>query len=167
MNIRAEVAGDRRFIFELNSVAFETPAEARLVDLLRDQASPHVSLVAVENGVILGHIMFSPVTLSGHPELRIIGLAPMAVAAARQNSGIGSELVRTGLESCRELGFVAAVVLGHPKFYPRFGFSPSTEYGIDSEYEVPADVFMAMELVDEALSEKKGRIAYHDAFREL
>lgn len=71
------------------------------------------------------------------------------------------------LEQCRNLGFAAVVVLGHPKYYPRFGFSPSSRFGIDSEYDVPEEVFMAMELQPEALSGKTGTVRYHAAFRNL
>ena len=88
----------------------------------------------------------------------------MAVTPARQRQGIGSSLVEEGLARCREDGFVAAVVLGHPEYYPRFGFRPSTAFGIDSKYEVPPEVFMALELQPDALENKKGRVDYHPAF---
>jgi len=144
--------------------AFESPAEADLVDVLRQQVQPIVSLVAEEDGEIVGHIMFSPVSLSGHPDLKVMGLGPMAVAPACQRKGFGSALVQAGLDQCRELGFSAVVVLGHPKYYPRFGFSPSSQFGIDSEYDVPEDVFMALELKPGALSAITGRVRYHPAF---
>ena len=83
-----------------------------------------------------------------------MGLAPMAVMPAHQRKGIGSAIARAGLEQCKQLGFVAVVVVGHPAYYPRFGFSPSTRFGIGSEYEVPEEVFMAMELQPAALSGK-------------
>jgi putative acetyltransferase len=126
-----------------------------------------VSLVAEENRNVVGHIMFSPVILSENPDLKVMGLAPMAVAPEHQRKGIGSALVRAGLEQCRQLGFVGVVVLGHPEFYPRFGFSPSSRFGIDSDYEVPEEVFMAMELEPEALSGKTGRVKYHHAFSNV
>lgn len=167
MQIRPETSEDRDTVFAINASAFETPAEARLVDALRDQASPHISLVAEVEGEVVGHIMFSPVTLSGHPELKAIGLAPMSVTPSRQRTGIGSALVRAGLEECKALGFTAVVVLGHPNYYPRFGFVPSTRFGIDSEYDVPEEVFMAMEFQPDALKDMSGRISYHPAFGEL
>jgi len=150
MLIRAEKESDRDAVFAVNLSAFETPAEATLVDVLREQAQPVLSLVAEKNGNVVGHIMFSPVSLSENPDLKVMGLAPMAVAPEHQRKGIGSALVRAGLEQCRQLGFVAVVVLGHPEYYPRFGFSPSSRFGIDSEYEVPEEVFMAVELESEA-----------------
>jgi putative acetyltransferase len=164
MIIRPENENDRDAVFAVNISAFETQAEATLVDVLREQARPVVSLVAEEQGNVVGHIMFSPVILSGNPDLKVMGLAPMAVAPERQRKGIGSALVRAGLEQCRQLGFVAVVVLGHPEYYPRFGFLPSSRFGIDSEYEVPEEVFMAMELEPEALSGQTGRVKYHHAF---
>jgi putative acetyltransferase len=167
MLIRAEAQGDWLAVHAVNVSAFETPAEANLVDALREQAQPFVSLVAEDNGAIVGQIMFSPVSLPGHPALRIMGLAPMAVAPEHQRAGIGSALVRAGLEQCRQLGFGAVVVLGHPAFYPRFGFSPSTRFGIGCEYEVREDVFMAVELQAGFLRGASGKVKYHAAFSNL
>ncbi|MGB2897276.1 MAG: N-acetyltransferase [Anaerolineales bacterium] len=167
MLIRAEKENDRDAVFAVNVSAFETPSEAVLVDVLRKQAKQVVSLVAEDNGDIVGHIMFSPVVLSGYPDLNMMGLAPLAVAPEQQGKGTGSALVRAGLEQCRQLGVVAVVVLGHPAYYPRFGFSPSSRFGIDSEYEVPEDVFLALELEPEALMGKTGRVKFHAAFNNV
>ena len=167
MLIRVEKENDRDAVFAVNGSAFATSAEATLVDVLREQAQPVVSLVAEDNGNIVGHIMFSPVLLSGYPDLKMMALAPMAVTPEYQRKGVGSALVRAGLELCRKLGFVAVVVLGHTEYYPRFGFSPSSRFGIDSEYDVPEGVFMAMELAPEALSGITGRVKYHAAFSNV
>ena len=167
MLIRAEKENDRDAVYAVNVSAFETPSEANLVDALREQAQPFVSLVAEDNGELAGHIMFSPVSLSGYPDLKMMGLAPMAVAPEHQRKGIGSALVRAGLEQCKQLCFAAVVVLGHPEYYPRFGFLPSSQFGIDSEYEVPEEVFMAMELQPGTLSGKTGRVKYHAAFSNV
>ncbi len=167
MLIRAEKDTDRAAIHAVNAAAFPTPAEADLVDALRLQAHPLISLVAERDGTILGHILFSPVILEGRPDLRIMGLAPMAVAPEHQRSGIGSALVQAGLDECRQRGFSAAVVLGHPEYYPRFGFSPAVRYGIRSEYDVPDEVFMTIELVPGALREATGTIKYHPAFSSV
>ena len=164
MLIRTEKETDHAAVHAVNAAAFPTPLEADLVDALRRQAHPIISLVAESDSAVVGHILFSPVTLDGRPDLRLMGLAPMAVAPEHQRSGIGSALVRAGLEECRQLGFSAVVVLGHPEYYPRFGFSPSVRYGIRSEYDVPDDVFMAMELVPGALRDATGTIKYHPAF---
>jgi putative acetyltransferase len=164
MYIRGEQPPDFAAIGDLTRAAFGSSTEAALVDALREQARPIVSLVADAAGQIVGHIMFSPVTLTGHADLHIGGLAPMAVLPGWQRRGIGSDLVRAGLERCRHTGFQAVVVLGHSAFYPRFGFAPAARFGIRSEYDVPDDVFMVMELVAGALRDRSGTIRYHPAF---
>jgi putative acetyltransferase len=165
LRIRPEQPSDIPRIHIINAASFETPAEAGLVDTLRASVLPLVSLVAELDGIVVGHILFSPVTLTGHPERKIMGLAPMAVEEGRRNAGVGSALVRAGLEECRKLGFEAVVVLGHPTYYPRFGFVPSVRFGFASEYEVPTDAFMAQELVPGALKNASGIIKFHEAFR--
>jgi putative acetyltransferase len=165
--IRSEQETDHAAVRAVNAAAFDTAAEADLVDALRMQAQPLVSLVAEQEREVVGHILFSPVTLVGHADLRLAGLAPMAVTPVHQRKGIGSALVRAGLDRCRQEGFVAVVVLGHPEYYPRFGFAPATRFGIRSEYAVPDDVFMAMELQAGVLVGKTGLIKYHDAFARL
>jgi putative acetyltransferase len=167
MLIRAEERGDWAAVRAVNTAAFGTPAEASLVDALRAQARPLVSLIAEDDGEIVAHIMFSPVSLSGHSALRIMGLAPMAVIPHRQRRGIGSKLVRAGLERCRDLGFGAVVVLGHPAYYPRFGFGTASRLGIGCEYDVPADAFMVTELEEGFLRGASGTAQYHAAFGEL
>ena len=166
MLIRAEEQRDRAAVHAVNVSAFETPAEANLVDALRDQAQPLVSLIAEDNGAIVGHIMFSPVSLSGHSALRIMGLAPMAVAPEHQRKAVGSALVRAGLEQCKQLGFGAVVVLGHPAYYPRFGFLSSAGFGIGCEYEVPEEAFMVAELKAGFLDGAFGTVKYHAAFSD-
>ena len=167
MRIRAEAKGDRAAVRAINAEAFERQAEADLVDALRDQAEPIVSLIAEQEGKIVGHIMFSPVVLIGHPELEIMGLAPMAIAATHQRRGIGAALVRAGVEQCTALGFGAVVVLGHPTYYPRFGFVPTTRWNIRCEYEAPPEAFMAIELQAGYLDGKAGTIRYHPAFADV
>ena len=151
----------------VNSAAFETTTEADLVDLLRAQASSIVSLVADDGERVLGHILFSPVTLDGQTTPMIMGLAPTAVLPANQRTGIGSALVREGLERCRQLGTGAIVVLGHADYYPRFGFAPASRFGLRCEYDVPDDVFMALELAPGALAGRSGLIQYHPAFASV
>jgi putative acetyltransferase len=167
MLIRTERGTDRAAVHAVNAAAFPTPAEADLVDALRRQARPLVSLVAERDGTVVGHILFSPLSLGERSDPGIMGLAPMAVAPEHQRSGIGSALVRAGLDACRELGFAAVVVLGHPEYYPRFGFVPSVRYGIRSEYDVPDEVFMVLELVPGSLRDTAGTVKYHPAFGNL
>ena len=162
--IRVETENDHEAVHAINSAAFETAFEASLVEALRDTAGPIISLVAETGEKAVGHIMFSPVNLTGHPEVRLMGLAPMAVLPEQQRKGIGSALVGAGLEACRNLGISAVVVLGHPEYYPRFGFVPSSRFDIDSVYSVPEEVFMVLELQANALANKPGRVHYHGAF---
>jgi putative acetyltransferase len=165
--IRAEKESDISAVRALNEAAFQRPAEADLVDALRRQARPIVSLVAGRETIVVGHILFSPVSLEGGPDLKIMGLAPMAVASQHQRTGIGSALVRAGLERCKKLGVSAVAVLGHPEYYPRFGFLPSTRFNIRSEYNVAEEAFMVLELEQGALRGASGKIKYHPAFSQV
>jgi len=167
MRIRDEEERDRPAVREIISAEFDTGAEADLVDALRDEASPCVSLVAEEDGVVVGHVMFSPVTVDEHPEVKMMGLAPLAVLYEYRGRGIGSALIRAGLERCRELGALGVVVVGHPDYYPRFGFGPASRFGLRCEYNVPDGAFLALELVPGALAGKAGTVRYHAAFGRL
>jgi len=118
-------------------------------------------------GRIVGHILLSPVTIDGAPHIAVLGLAPMAVQPEVQRQGIGTALVAASLERCRALGIQVVVVLGHPAYCPRFGFQPARRFGLSSDYDVPADAFMALELTPGALDSTTGVAHYHAAFRSL
>ena len=165
-NIRKEKDSDKEKIWKTNTEAFDTDAEANLVDTLRDSGTSFISLVAEECGeIIVGHILFTPVELTGDVSgLKLMGLAPMAVVPKFQKNGIGSQLVKVGIEKCSTQGYDAIVVLGHAEYYPKFGFVPSVKYGIKSEYDVPDEVFMVLELKKGSLKDKIGIIKYHAAF---
>lgn len=167
IKIRKERAQDSSAVEQINKAAFETAAESKLVTSLRQQARPFISLVAQSAGNIIGHIMFSPVTLGDESAVKIMGLAPMAVLPEHQRKGIGTELVRVGLDECRKQGFGAVVVLGHPDYYPRFGFVPAIGFGIGCEYDVPENVFMAIELQPGYLNNQQGKVKYHEAFESV
>ncbi|MGH9882683.1 MAG: GNAT family N-acetyltransferase [Pyrinomonadaceae bacterium] len=162
ISIRTQTAEDIPAIRRVNELAFGQPAEANLVDALRKQASPHISLVAIRDGEVVGHIFFSPVTLENSPTA-ILGLAPMAVEPEYQNQGIGSQLVREGLKECQRIGYDVVVVVGHAEYYPRFGFIPASQKGLRCEYPVPDEVFMVAELKPNALS-ARGLVKYHPEF---
>jgi putative acetyltransferase len=164
MEIRPETPEDWPRIRELTSRAFGQPDEADLIDALRHEAQPFISLVATEHDEPVGHISFSPVTIGTDSSLDSMGLAPMAVAPECQRRGIGSQLVRSGLDACRQHGVGVVVVLGHPEYYPRFGFVAASRKGLSCEYAVPDEVFMALELTPGALRERSGLVRYHPVF---
>jgi putative acetyltransferase len=167
VRVRAERPDDYALVREINRAAFGRDAEADLVDRLRAEASSIISLVGEKAGQVVGHILFSPVTLSGHDTLPIAGLAPMAVLPTHQRAGMGSALVNAGLDACRDSDFVAVVVVGHPAYYTRFGFRPASQFGLACEFEVPDDVFMALEVEDAAFQNRQGTIHYHPLFRTV
>ncbi|MBM4261844.1 MAG: N-acetyltransferase [Deltaproteobacteria bacterium] len=164
MRVRLEEPKDWAAVHRVNAAAFPTTAEADLVDIVRLRANPIISLVAEQDETVIGHMLFSPVTLTGHADLKVMGLAPMAVAKDHQRQGVGSALVREGLARCKELDFGAVVVLGHPDYYPRFGFAPAVQYGIGCEFAAPPEAFMIVELEPGYLHGKSGTIRYHSAF---
>lgn len=172
IKIRAERAEDAAAVRRVNELAFGGAEEAALVDALRAAADPHVSLVATDGDEIVGHIFYSPVSLEsedGTEDSRFaaMGLAPMAVLPEHQRRGVGSALVRAGLDECRRMGLGVVVVLGHPEYYPRFGFRPASRAGLRCEYPVPDDTFMVVELRPGALAGRRGLVKYHPAFAEV
>ena len=168
MKIREEEPSDTETIWNINADAFETEDEANLVNALRNSNCTFISLVAETENKAVGHILFTPVELTGNEnKLKLIGLAPMAVLQKYQNQGIGTQLVKAGIEFCKSKDYDAIVVLGHPNYYPRFGFAPSVAYGIKSEYEVPDEAFMILELKTDSLKDHQGVIKYHDIFNSV
>ena len=167
LRVRPEQPGDRAAVRAVNEAAFEASTEAEIIDALRADDAMLVSLVAELDGGIVGHIVFSPITLEGPtPGGSIAALGPMAVLPERQRKGVGGALIRAGLAACRELGVAVVVVLGHPEYYPRFGFVPAASHGLHSEYPVPPEVFMVCELQEGALRGAGGLVRYHRAFAE-
>ena len=136
ISIRLERREDIAAIRAVNEVAFSQGAEADIVDALRDACPDLLSLVAETGGEIVGHILFSPATVGdGSGSTQGMGLAPMAVMPNRQRKGIGSKLVEAGLQMLREQGCPFVIVLGHPDFYPRFGFVPASCHGLRCQWE--------------------------------
>lgn len=163
--IRRERPEDASAVRRVNEQAFGQRAEADLVDALRQRDELLISLVAIEDEQVVGHILFSPVTVqSDGASWGAMGLGPMAVLPEHQGKGIGSQLVEVGLEECRKTGHEVVVVLGHPEFYPRFGFAPSKPLGIRWEKDVPEEVFMVTELREGALAEREGVVKYLPEF---
>lgn len=168
MLVRAETPADHAAIHAVHAAAFPGPDEARLVDALRRSGKHSVSLVAIVDDGVVGHVLFSPVVIGGlKANEHAVGLAPLAVLPKNQRQGIGDRLVRAGLDFCRQRGFAAAIVLGDPAYYARFGFGPARRFGLSSEYDAPGDAFMAIELRPDALANAKGICRYADEFRDL
>jgi putative acetyltransferase len=175
-DVRDERAGDVVAVRTVVTRAFGRADEARLVDVLRDAGKATIALVAERDGVVLGHVLFSPVTLDMSPlDASIapsgasiapfgLGLAPLAVAPEAQRQGIGGALVLTGLARCRDLGATTVVVLGDPAYYGRFGFVAADQRGLGCEYDVPPGVFQVIELVPGALSGRRGLVRYAPEF---
>lgn len=165
--IRKEEPDDIDAVRRVNEIAFEGPLEAGIVDKLRGRCEDIISLVAEEGGGVVGHILFSLIKLeSGGEEHLGMGLAPMAVLPGHQRKGIGSELVRAGLAELRERDCPFVIVLGHPEYYPRFGFEPASGHGVKCEWEVPDEAFMILVLDEARLPEAGGTARYRPEFSD-
>ena len=166
IEIREERQGESQEIRQVIVAAFGGDIEADIVELLRDRNKVLVALVAVSANKIVGHIMFSPVMITLAPKaFRAVGLAPLTVLPEFQRQGIGSMLAREGLKKCAEAGFDIVVVLGSHYYYPRFGFSRASLYGLGNEYDADKH-FMAMELKNGALDKVSGTVQYSPEFKE-
>ena len=165
--IRQEAPEDVSAIHHVNNQAFGQEDEAKLIDRLRNRGVLAISLVAEQNGEIVGYIAFSPVRIEAEDSVsEAIALAPMAVLPSYQRKGIGSQLVRSGLEECRHLGHEIVVVVGHPNYYPRFGFVPAKREGLQCEFEVPDEAWMVLELRARALAGRQGTVRFQPEFKE-
>src|SRR4030042_2066139 len=161
--IRPETAQDYAAIHEVNALAFGQEVEPRLVEALRPlpEFIPELSLVAVEAGRVVGHILFSPMFIETKDgAVPALALAVLAVRPELQNQGVGSQLVRDGLERCRSLGHRIVVVVGHPNYYPRFGFSPARARGLEAPFPVPDEAFLALGLGAGALNGIAGVVTF-------
>jgi len=168
LTIHPENPGDIEAIDRINRQAFRGDDEARLVEALRTAEAMILSLVAELDGAYVGHILFSPATVvDGGKSTPVVALAPMAVLPQHQRGGIGSKLVVEGLQLLRLMGHRAVAVLGHPEYYPRFGFGPSLNYGITCHYPAGPEYFMMLELREHTLDGVTGTVHYHPAFAAL
>ena len=160
ISLRSERPADVDAIRRLNEAAFPTPAEGRLVDLLREAGRLTLSVVATAGDRIVGHVALSPITVDG--EEAGLGLAPLAVDAAHRRQGIGAALVEYALAPCRDLRTPLVVVLGEPSYYGRFGFEPASPHGLTDEYG-GGDAFQVLWLND-SLPRPQGPVKYAPEF---
>lgn len=167
VELRTERPGDADAIRDVHRRAFQRDDEGRLVAALRSQGLVAVSLVAERDGKVIGHVLFSDLTIeTSQGAVPALALAPVAVLPEAQSQGVGSRLIHAALDRCRELGHTTVFVLGEPGYYRRFGFSAELAAPLDSPYRGP--YFMALELVPGALSGLKGSsVVYPPPFRGL
>jgi len=162
VEVREEHADDIAAIRDVNNRAFGQDQEGSIVDALRSNGAVLLSLVATLNGQVVGHIMYSPISVGD--EVTGAALGPMAVLPEQQRHGIGSKLIETGIRKLEASGCPFIIVLGHPTYYPRFGFRPASIYGITCEWEVPDDVFMLLVLDAGKMRNVSGLAKYRHEF---
>ncbi|MBD0371022.1 MAG: N-acetyltransferase [Pyrinomonadaceae bacterium] len=161
MEIREESPGDVAAIRDVNKRAFGQDQEGNIVDALRSNGAALLSFVATLNDQVVGHIMYSPITVG---EVTGAALGPMALLPEHQRQGIGSRLVEAGNRMLKETGCPFIIVLGHADYYPRFGFKPASAHGIKCEWEVPDEVFMLLVLDEAKMQGVSGLAKYRHEF---
>ena len=167
IGIREERPQDKKAIRGLNVSAFGRNLEADLVDKLRHNCRERLSLVAVMQGEVVGYILFTRVAIESlGRKVHGMGLAPVSVLPEYQQQGIGSKLIRTGIRILKERGCPFIIVLGHAKYYPRFGFEPTIRYAIQSEWKVSDESFMILVLRESEMRGISGVAKYRPEFAE-
>jgi predicted N-acetyltransferase YhbS len=166
--IRQELENDHEAVYQVVKSAFEkmelaSGDEQDLVNRLRKSQAfiPKLSLVAESDGKVIGHILFTKMKIGGHPSL---ALAPVAVLPEFQKQGVGGKLIQEGHRIAKELGYRSVIVVGHPGYYPCFGYSPASKWKITAPFEVPDKAFMVLELVEGGLTGISGMIEYAPEF---
>ena len=161
--VRSEEPDDAHSIHDVHMMAFGREAESTLVEELRDQGHNRVSLLAVIGPVTIGHILLSQISIeSDSGSVPALALAPMAVLPECQSNGVGTRLMEAALDQCRADGHKIVVVLGHPDYYPRFGFSAKLAEQFDGPFS--GEEFMALELTPGALDGVRGKVVYSAPF---
>jgi putative acetyltransferase len=166
--IREEKAEDIAAIRNVNEQAFGQSQEADLVDALRRSCREILSLVAVVDGQIIGHLLLSPVAVETDKKRALgMGLGPMAVLPGYQRQGVGTQLIQDGIKKLRDSGCPFMIVLGHPEYYPRFGFESASGHGIRSEWEVPEKAFLVLVLDGQKMKGVTGVAKYRLEFSNV
>jgi putative acetyltransferase len=167
VRIREEQPPDIKAIREVNIQTFGQTQEADIVDKLRQKCDELLSLVALKQNQVVGHILFSPAIVENEDKtVQEMGLAPMAVLPEHQRQRFGSKLIRAGVEKLKSWLCPFVIVLGHPAYYPRFGFEPANRYGIQSEWAVPDNAFMILVLNKSEMLNISGMTRYRREFAE-
>ena len=167
LTIREEIPEDIKAIDNLNEAAFGQRMEADIVQKIRGNGNIALSLAALQDGQVVGHLLVTPMTLEPpRPSLKIGILGPLAVLPQFQRQGFGARLMQAGIAACRELGYDALFLFGHPEYYPRFGFTPATDKGFREEFGAPPEAFMVLELRDGALHDTEGTVRLLPEFSE-
>jgi len=165
--IRREQPQDIPEIRQVNRLAFGQEQEASIVDKLRENCNSVLSLVALTDGKVVGHILFSPAVIEGqHGRLVGTGLAPMAVLPEYQRKGIGTELIQTAIARIKRGRCPYIIVIGHPEYYTRFDFERAGRFGISSEWDVPDEAFMILILDRKAMNGITGVARYREEWAE-
>ena len=169
VHIRPETESDQDAIREINEQAFGRPLEANVVKKVRQSANfvPELSLVAEYDGQIIGHVLFSELTVVGESRAwTVLALGPIAVRSEFQKQGVGGQMIQAGFERAVALDYGVVVLIGHPAYYPRFGFMPANHFGLKCAIPVPDDVFMAYLLRPDGLDGIQGTVVFPPAFDE-
>ncbi|MEG2786365.1 MAG: N-acetyltransferase [Romboutsia sp.] len=175
INIRKENAEEKELVYNLIKEAFKgetrsNGGEQDLVNRLRHSNSyiPQLSLVALDGEKIVGHIMFTKISIENQDDkVEGLALAPLAVLPEYQKKGIGSNLIKEGLKISKELGYKSVVVLGSEQYYPKFGFKEAIDFGVKPPFEVPSKNFMVIELEENSLKNVEGIVVYAKEFFEI
>ncbi|MBP2029492.1 putative N-acetyltransferase YhbS [Methanohalophilus levihalophilus] len=154
MLIRSESSSDYVGISKLNDEAFGRPNESKLVADLRKNPGfvSDLSFVAEQDGQIVGHVLFFPITISTPTgSVQSLSIAPLSVLPPCQGQGVGSVLIRAGIDEAEELGYTSVIVVGPSEYYSMFGFEPAGKWNLRCPYDVPDEAFMGLELVENSL----------------
>lgn len=170
LQLQSETSADLTEIRQVVTAAFQQPNEADLVEKIRssDNFIPELSLVAKQDGKVVGHLLFSDITIISDTQVyKALALAPLAIQPEWQRQGIGTQLVNFGLRRCQDFEYPVAIVLGHPEYYSRLGFQTASHFEIYPPFRVPDEAFMVRENQSGSLQQVRGMVQYPRYFEEV